>query len=193
MKNRKNLIAITAAIILSVTSSGVYAADIPPEAVPCNADEQSIVTAENLIGNVLTETENGLGYADAKNKSNVIIFNAVINNQTNGYGYGILSAIANNAIYQYRDMYLRPEYYAEAEKEIKVLIADLITAVENGSMDYETARKESYIRIYKSVNPAFNAEEQFSLDICYRDVPAVDSAKFTVARKLLLNARRDVK
>ncbi len=44
-------------------------------------------------------------------------------------------------------MYLRPEAYAQAEEYLKVLLADLITAVQNG-MDPEEARKLAYERIY---------------------------------------------
>ena len=57
--------------------------------------------AERLIGNILTEVQNGLGYADARAKSNVIIFNAWLNEQTSSYSYGELVDIANNAIWLY--------------------------------------------------------------------------------------------
>ena len=106
-------------------------------------------------------------------------------NQTNGNGYGILSPIAQNAI---RDMMLRPDVYAQAEEELKVLLADIITEVENG-MDMNTAIKAAYEKIYQSVYPSFNYDKQFSLDTCYRDIPAVDMAMFTVARKLLNDAQ----
>ena len=105
-------------------------------------------------------------------------------NQTNGNGYGILSPIAQNAI---RDMMLRPDVYAQAEEELKVLLADVITAVQNG-MDIDTATKTAYEKIYQSADTSFNYDEQFSLDTCYRDIPAVGMEMFTVARKLLLEA-----
>ena len=109
-------------------------------------------------------------------------------NQTNGNGYGILSPIAQNAI---RDMMLRPDVYAQAEEELKVLLADIITEVENG-MDMNTAIKAAYEKIYQSVNPSFNYDKQFSLDTCYRDIPAVDMAMFTVARSCLMMHRAHI-
>ncbi|NDO18691.1 hypothetical protein FMM68_03370 [Lachnospiraceae bacterium MD329] len=110
-------------------------------------------------------------------------------NQTDGNGYGILSPIAQNAIRVMRDMQLRSEAYAQAEEELKVLLDDLIIEVQN-SKDYIEAVKEAYEIIYKSVNPSFNYDEQFSLDTCYRDIPAVGMVKLTVARKLLLEAKK---
>lgn len=178
---------ITSILISSVLS--VSAANIPRESAPCHATEENIIITENLINGVLAEVQNGLGYADAKAKSNRIIFHAVISKQTNGNGYAILTEIANNAIFQYRDMYLRPVFYAENEEKIRSLISDIISEVENGTKDYSTAVKESRIRIYHSVNPAFNPDEQFSIDTCYRDIPPVDSALFTIARKLLLEVQ----
>lgn len=86
-----------------------------------------------------------------------------------------------------RDKQLRPDTYAQAEEELKVFLADIIKEVENG-IDMNTAIKSAYEKIYQSVNPSFNYDEQFSLDTCYRDIPAVDMAMFTVARKLLNGA-----
>lgn len=114
---------------------------------------------------------------------------AVMANQTDGNGYGVLSPIAQNAIRIMRDRQLRPDAYTQAEKELKVLLADLIADVQNGK-DYMEAVKEAYIRIYQSINPSFNYDEQFSLDTCYRDIPAVGNEKFTVARKLLLESKK---
>ena len=51
------------------------------------------------------------------------------------------------------------------------------------------AVKEAYIKIYQSVDVSFNYDVQFSLDTCYRDMPTVGMEKFTVARKLLLEAK----
>ena len=48
-------------------------------------------------------------------------------------------------------MYLRPEAYAQAEEYLKVLLADLITAVQNG-MDYNAAVDEAYRRTYHDLN-----------------------------------------
>ena len=110
-------------------------------------------------------------------------------NQTDGNGYGILSPIAQNAIRVMRDRQLRPDAYTQAEEELKVLLADLITEVQNGK-DYNEAQKEAYIKIYQSADASFNYDEQFSLDTCHRDIPAVGMEKFTVARKLLNDARK---
>ena len=71
-------------------------------------------------------------------------------------------------------MYLRPDYYAETENTVKILIADLIIEVENGA-DYETAKQEAYTRIYQSVNPAYNPDIDKAGDFCYWDIPPVDS------------------
>ena len=56
--------------------------------------------------------------------------------------------------------------------------------------DTMTQRKQktAYEKIYQSADTSFNYDEQFSLDTCYRDIPAVGMEMFTVARKLLLEA-----
>ena len=71
---------------------------------------------------------------------------------------------------------------------LKVLLADILTDVRNGR-DLENVRKAAYEQIYQSVNPSFNYDKQFSLDICYRDIPVVDAAMFTVARQLIIENR----
>ena len=93
-------------VITMLITSTANAAEMPRESAPCNATNQAIVIVESLIGDILTEVQNGLGYADARAKSNHIFFNAWINGHTNGYSYGELVDIANAAIWQYRDMYL---------------------------------------------------------------------------------------
>lgn len=55
-------------------------------------------------------------------------------------------------------------------------------------MDVNTAIKEAHTKIYQSINPAFDSEVQFSIDTCYRDIPAVDMAVYNRARKLLDDA-----
>lgn len=97
---------------------------------------RSIAVAERLISGILDEVTAGMGYSDAKIKAHNTILDAVLANETDGYGFAILAAIANNAIFEYRDMYLRPEYYRQAEEQVRVLIADLIEQVKNGG-DYE--------------------------------------------------------
>lgn len=86
----KILKAIVIFILVSVFTTTTYAAEVPRESAPCNSTEEAIITAEGLVGDVLTDVQNGLGYADARAKSNRIIFNAFLNGQTNGFSYGSL-------------------------------------------------------------------------------------------------------
>ncbi len=187
---KKQIITLAITAVLATTNISVYAAEIPRESAPLNATENQIQIVENLIGDVLDEVQNGnLGYTLAAGYANTRIRKAVMANQTDGNGYGILSPIAQNAIRVMRDMQLRPDAYAQAEEELRVLLADIITDVQNGK-DYMVALKEAYTKIYQTINPSFNYNEQFSLDTCYRNIPAVGNEKFTVARKLLLEAQQ---
>ena len=86
-----------------------------------------------------------------------------------------------------RDRVLRPELYAQYEEYLKVLLADLITDVENGR-DMENAREEAYTRIYQAVNPAYTPRE-VGMDFCYMNIPTIDMAIFPIARKLLNEAQ----
>ena len=182
-------IKITAFALTAVLSfTPVLAAEIPQEAVPVYLTGESVCITENLISLILEEVQNGLGFGEAWGKASREIHSAVLAGSTNGYGYADLTAIARNAILQYRDMYLRPDYYAQQEPVVKTLIADLITAVENGSMDYTAAQKEAYTRIYQSINPHYTPTTDIAADHIYLDIPAVDSSIFTIARKLLLEA-----
>ncbi len=181
----KKFIAIILSII-TITSTTAFSAEILRETTPLNATEEQLQIVENLISDILDEVQNGnLGYTLAAGYANTRIRKAVIAGETNGHGYGILSPIAQNAIRNMRDMMLRPDVYTQAEEKLKVLLADVIIEVENG-MDIHTAIKVAYEKIYQSVNSSFNYDEQFSLDTCYRDIPTVDMAMFTIARKLLL-------
>lgn len=186
MKKSKIICAVLALTLLTSTA---FAAEIPRESVPRNATEESIVITENLIGGILDDVQNGLGYQFAWCRANNAVYNAVLAGNTNGYGYADLAAISRNAILQYRDMYLRPDFYQAAEEKVKVIIADIIIDVENRK-DYIEAVRESYIKIYQSVNPDFNAGETFSVDTCYQNMPSVDSALFNRARKLLREAEQ---
>ena len=189
MKMKKRIITLAIAAALIVSNISAYAAEIPRESAPLNATENQIQIVENLINDVLDEVQSGkLGYTLAAGYANTRIRKAVIAGETSGHGYGILSPIAQNAIRDMRDMMLRPDVYAHAEEQLSVLLADIINEVNNG-MDMNIATKAAYEKIYQSVNPSFNYDEQFSLDPCYRDIPAVDMAMFTVARKLLLAAK----
>lgn len=188
MKKKIFTLIITAA--LTVSSTTAFAAAIPRETTPLNATEEQVCIVENIIGDILDEVQSGnLGYTLAAGYANTRIRKAVVAGKTNGHGYGILSPIAQNAIRDMRDMMLRPDVYAQAEEQLKVLLADIIKEVEKG-MDMNTAIKAAYEKIYQSVNPSFNYDEQFSLDTCYCDIPTVDMAMFTVARKLLNDAQK---
>lgn len=183
-----SMVLITISIIASAVT--VNAAPIPRESAPCNATEHQIIVAESFISKILDEVKNGMGYADARAKSNRIFFNAWLNGQISGYSYGEMTAIANNAIFQYRDMYLRPNFYIENEEKVRAIIADVITQYANGEIDYTKAEFNARVKIYQSVNPAFNPDAKFAKDICYRDIPSVDNSLFTIARKLILESKR---
>lgn len=193
MKRNKHFLA--AIMILSFLTTSTLLAEaqkIPLSSLPQNATEESILITENLISGILDEVSQGLGYLEARSKANNLIYNAVLSGQAGGYGYGLLSPIACNAIFEYRDIYLRPDFYVAAEENVRNMLADLITQVETG-MDYEEARKEAYTRIYRSVDPNFDPSEREMTDFCYWDTPAVDSAMFNRARKVLLEAETKYK
>ena len=178
----------TAAITAMLMISSAQAAEIPRESAPLNATEEQIVIAEKLIGDILDEVAIGnMGYTEAADMANTRVRKTVIAGETNGHGYGILSPIVQNAILDIRDMYLRPEVYAQAEEYLKRLLADLITAVQNG-MDYSVAVGEAYRRIHYDLNPFVDLEGQLAVDSCYRNMPPVDRAMFAAARKLLNEA-----
>lgn len=179
---------ITLIMTISMTTVTVGAAEIPLYSIPIIATDQGVEIVENIMGDILLEVENGLGYGIAQSIANTRIRKAVLDRKTNGYSLTALSVISSNAIRQARDMYLRPEYYAENEVKLRTLLADLISAVTAETMDFQTAKNEAYIRIYNSVNPNFNPKEQFELDICYQDIPPVADAMFTIARKILTEA-----
>ncbi len=184
-----SILAITAILSLSAVTSN--AAPIPRETAPMNATEEQIKTTENIIEDILDEVYNGAGYGLARARANTRIRNAVIAGQTKGYGYGILSAISQNALRIVYDIYLRPDYYNQLNEKLKVLLADLIVDVQNGK-DYYIAYEEAQTLIYKSVNPSYNPAVDKVGDFCYWNIPAVDAAEFTVARKLLLDAKNGI-
>ena len=169
-------------------TSTVNATEVPRESAPCNASNEAIVIVESFIGDILTEVQNGLGYADARAKSNRIFFNALLNGQTNGYSYGELVDIANCAIWQYRDMYLRPDFYANNLEKVRAIIAPVIEDYKSGKITYAEAEFNARTKIYQSVNPSFNPDLEYMKDPMSRDIPSVDNSLFILARKLLLNA-----
>ena len=187
MKRGKNIL-LTAILTAAITQSA-YAAEIPVECAPENATPESIAITENLICPILDEVQNGLGYQPAWCKAHNAVFNAVLAGNTNGYGYLDLAAVARNALIYYRDVYLRPEYYAEKKADAKALLSDLICEVENGTKNYDTALKEAYTKIYQSINPAYVPNEEIGIDRIYLDIPAADTVMFTQARKLLKEAQ----
>ncbi len=186
----KKIIIYIITAILTLSNTVANAASIPRETTPLNATEEQTKIVENLIGDILDDVENGnIGYTLAAGYANTRIRKAVIANQTNDNGYGILSPIAQNAIRYYRDLLLRPDYYKQTEEKLKSVLADLIVEVQNGK-DYNTAYDEARIKIYKAANASFNPDTDMVGDFCYWNVPPVDSAEFTVARKLLLQAQK---
>ena len=185
----KRTITFLCTVIITVSAITANAADIPVESYPDNATDESVAITQNLISGILDEVQNGLGYQPAWCKANNAVFAAVLANETGGYGYADLAAIARNAILQCRDMFLCPEYYAEKENAVRDLMSDLINEVEIGATDYKTAEKQAYIRIYQMAEPTFNPDTDCVGDFCYWDMPPIDSALLTQARKLLKNAR----
>ncbi len=172
--------------LLSIISTTVNAAEVPRESVALHISVDCVIVAENLIADVLTEVENGLGYSDARAKSNRIFFNAWLNGQTNGYSYGELVDIANVAIWQYRDMYLRPDFYANNLEKVRVIIAPVIEDYKSSKITYAEAEFNARSKIYQSVKPDFDPDVEYMKDPLSRDIPSVDNSLFILARRLLL-------
>ena len=177
-------IIICLMITMTITST-VNAAEVPRESAPCNATNEAIVIVESFIGDILTEVQNGLGYADARAKSNRIFFNAWLNGQTNGYSYGELVDIANAAIWQCRDMYLRPDFYTNNLEKVRAIIAPVIEDYKSGRITYAEAEFNARNRIYQSANPSFDPNVEYMKDHLSRDIPSVDNSLFILARKLI--------
>ena len=180
----KKIISFILSVITVSAALTANATEIPRASAPENATAEQIAIVENLIGDILDEVNTGAGYGMTSSCADTRIRKAVMAAQTNSHGYAILSAISNNALRFARDIYLRPEKYAQYEEYLKVLLADIIAEVENGR-DYDSAKDAAYTRIYQSINPSYTPRE-FGQDFCYMDIPAADSAMFYVARKLLL-------
>ena len=87
-------------------------------------------------------------------------------------------------------MHLRPNFYIENEKKVRDIIAEVITQYANGEIDYTKAEFNARVKIYQFVNHTFNPDEEFAKDTCYRDIPPIDNGMFTIARKLILEAKR---
>ena len=185
----KTLKAIVILILVSVFTTTTYAAEVPRESAPCNATNEAIVLVESYIEDILTEVQSGLGYADARAKSNRIIFNAFLNGQTNGFSYGELVDIVNGAIFYYRDMYLRPNFYAENVERVRRIITSVIEDYKDGKITYAEAEFNARVKIYQSITPLFNPDIEYTKDPIFRDIPPVDNSLFAIARKLILESK----
>ena len=186
---KKSIISIISIVSVLITSFSVSAAEVPRESTPCNATHEAIIFVEGCIGDILTEVQNGLGYADARAKSNRIFFDAFLKGQTNGYSYGELVDIANCAIWQYRDMYLRSDFYKDNLENVRAIIAPVIDDYKSGKITYAEAEFNARVKIYQSVNPNFNPDVEYMKDPIYRDIPSVDNSLFILARKLILESK----
>ena len=181
-----SILSILVIVSILISSFSVSAAEVPRESAPCNASNEAIILVESFIGDILTEVQNGLGYADARAKSNRIFFNAWLNGQTNGYSYGELVDIANNAIWQYRDMYLRPDFYKDNLEKVRVIIAPVIEDYKSGKITYSEAEFNARNMIYQSVKPDFNPDVEYMKVPLSRDIPSVDNSLFILVRKILI-------
>ena len=186
MKTIKAIIILT---LVSIFTTTTYAAVVPREAAPCNATNEAIIVVESYIGDILAEVQNGMGYADARAKSNRIFFNAWLNGQTNGYSYGELVDIANCAIWQYRDMYLRPDFYANNIEKVRAIIAPVIEDYKSGKITYAEAEFNARTRIYQFAKPDFNPDVEYMKDPISRDIPSVDNTLFILTKKLILESK----
>ena len=185
----KKLIVLLSVLMISTS---VSAAEIPPESLPSNATFECIEHTESLISDILDKVQNGLGFSDAQAEARRRFFTLVVNGQSNGYSFSQLSEIASNAIFQYRDMYLRPEFYTQNENKVRQLISDVLREYKLSKINYDEAKKRAYEKIYQSVDASFDYDTEFAKDTCYRNVPSVDSSLFTIARKLILAERTPV-
>ena len=157
--------AIVILSVLTIFITTTYAAEVPRESAPCNATNEAIIVVESFIGDILTEVQDGMGYADARAKSNRIFFNAWLNGQTNGYSYGELVDIANAAIWQYRDKYLRPDFYTNNLEKVRAIITPVIEEYKCGKITYAEAELSARNKIYQSAKPDFNLDVDYICEI----------------------------
>ena len=94
---------------------------------------------ESLISDILDKVQNGLGFSDARAEARRRFFVLVVSGQSNGYSFSQLSEIASNALFQYRDMYLRPEFYTQNKDPVRQLISDVLEEYKLGRIDYNEA------------------------------------------------------
>ena len=186
----KKYIVLISAILMFSTS--VSATEIPPESLPSNATFECMEYTETLISDILDKVQNGLGFSDAQAEARQRFFTLVVSGQSNGYSFSQLSEIASNAIFQYRDMYLRPEFYVKNAEKVRYLISDVLEEYKLSRMDYNEAKKRAYEKIYQSIDASFDYDIEFAKDTCYRNIPSIDNSLFTIARKLILAERTPV-
>ena len=179
-------------LLMLTISTSVSAAEVPPESLPSNATFDCMEYTESLISDILIKVQNGLGFSDAQAEARRRFFTLVVSGQSNGYSFSQLSEIASNAIFQYRDMYLRPEFYTQNEDKVRSLISDVLEEYKLGRIDYNEVKKRAYEKIYQSVDASFDYDTEFAKDTCYRNIPSVDNSLFTIARKLILAERTPV-
>ena len=91
------LSTVLSAAVLALSVTG-FAAEIPEGSLPDGAPEEAVKITESIIGSILDEVYDGLGYGAASGRANTLIRQAVEDEETGGYGYAILSAISQNAI-----------------------------------------------------------------------------------------------
>ena len=179
-------------LTLFLFSTSAYASEIPPESLPSNATFECMEYTELLISDILDKVQNGLGFSDAQAQARQRFFNLVVNGQSNGYSFSNLSEIASNAIFQYREMYLRPEFYTQNVEYVRSIISEVLDEYRSGRMDYDEAKKRAYEKIYQAVDASFDYDTEFAKDTCYRNIPSVDNSLFTIVRKLILAERTPV-
>ena len=114
---------------------------------------------------------------------------AWLNGQTSGFSYGELVDIVNNAIWQYRDVYLRPDFYANNLENVRAIIAPVIEDHKSKKITYAEAEFNARNMIYQSAKPDFNPDVEYMKDPIYRDIPSVDNTLFILAKKLILESK----
>ncbi len=179
-------------LMMLTISTSVSAAEIPPESLPSNATFECMEYTESLIADILDKVQNGLGFSDAQAEARRRFFTLVVSGKSKGYSFSQLSEIASNAIFQYRDMYLRPEFYTQNEDKVRHLISDVLEEYKLGKINYNGAKKRAYEKIYQSIDASFDYDTEYAKDTCYRNIPSVDNSLFTIARKLILAERTPV-
>ena len=95
---KKFILSIVLSAPVLASSVTGFPAEIPGESLPDGAAEEAVKITESIMGSILDEVYDGLGYGAAGGRANTLIRQAVENEETDNYGYGILSAISQNVI-----------------------------------------------------------------------------------------------